>query len=129
MTISAEYNDHQKKALVGFRWHPEVPFIEQFRLDPGEYTFRLQAPISSIGVNAKAATLTHIRLAPYREGDEVGVTAVVATGAPAKATIDLLEMIRGRYGYSFVPIPLSSPTKTFFLDTDPPWPIPPPPKK
>jgi hypothetical protein len=126
--IWSEYGPNETKRFLSFKWSREQPaFAAKFRMKPGDYRFRLQGPISSIGVITETGALTFLRLSPLKGN---GGVAAVVTPKAEEDILGLLNEIKRRGGY-LSESPLTSPTNTFLVNTEPPWPIPPqpPPKQ
>jgi hypothetical protein len=126
-----ELQDVKKDVLDTAKWDPALPFIRQYRLEPGTYDLRLAEPISGIGVNAKAGSLTYVRLAPYRpRADIVGIRI---TGWVGSATPDIPGLLTQAYSKglkdAFITPRIDVPAKTLYVNTyPPPWSIPPQPQ-
>lgn len=121
------------KVLASKKWIPNIPFVWQLRVEPDIYQIRLQqGPIASIGVIAKQpASLTYVRLAPIKDGSgNAGLSAVVTTGPTPPALIYSLENAT-KFGIpdAFRADFIEAGNRVLLLNTEPPWPIPPPPKR
>jgi hypothetical protein len=129
--IFAQFSANERKEVARITWPPSLSvFVHQFRLEPGDNQFRLlQGPIANVGVVTRAETLTYLRLSPYRKGDDTGANIVVTTGPPPQELTAQLDEIRRQVSYAYGVTQLRNFGHTFQLNTEPPWPIPPPPPK
>src|SRR5262249_38089879 len=105
-------------------------FIRQYRLGPGTYQLRLVAePISTIGVNAKEGSLTYVRYASFRPS--AGIIGSRITGWAGAATSDIVGLLTQAFSKgledAFATPHIDVPARIIYVNTTPPWPIPPPP--
>jgi hypothetical protein len=149
INLSTEYPPNPPKPYASWKWSPSFPaFVAKFQVEPREYQFGLlQGPISGIGVITKVDTQVFLHLSPL--GDKNGVpqnqtrdpskaaapqerdvgAAVTVTQGPAGNILAILnDLEQSGYKFNETPTPLKFAGK-FLIDTTPPWPIPPPPKK
>ena len=132
--FSATISDGEKQVLSAIKWNPKVPFIQQLRMKPQYYTLHFGALINDLSVVLEPGSLTYVRLARYMRADgETGITVAVSRGGhPVTGEIgDILESadqnwhISGVFQTEFI-----NPARNVLLvNTEPPWPIPPPPKR
>jgi hypothetical protein len=128
---SVTVSDEKQKALNFAKWAPGLPFIRQYKLEPGTYQLRLTAePISTIGVNAKEGSLTYVRFAPFRPS--TGIIGSRITGWAGPATSDIAGLLTQAFSKglddAFATPHIDVPAKILYVNTTPPWPIPPPPR-
>lgn len=123
-----------KKVISTTKWNPKSPFIRQFRVKPGYYTLNLRGPIANLGVVLEPGRLIYVQLAPYKgDGGDTGVVATVSAGGHPefKQIGEILEKadqgwrISGVFATDFI----SPANNVLLVSTEPPWPIPPPPKR
>jgi len=132
---SFELASGKKKTLAQTKWLAGLPFVRQYRLEPGRYEIKLPPPLDWVAIQTKEGSLTYLRLSPLalpqtgRQEQTVGV-AVGAWSGPAPEFVgawlekayssglkeayqtNLLKDVDGR---------------VLLVSTDPPWQIPPPP--
>jgi hypothetical protein len=127
VVLSSEVHPGEQKIWLSFDLNPAVnPFVTQFRFSPGEHHLRLQGPLAAVNVSTEDSVLTYLRLSPIKTNDEAGVSATITSGKPTPELLDKLEELRKNFRHIYVSTP--APT-SFTLSTEPPWPIPPPPKR
>jgi hypothetical protein len=128
---SVTLSDANRTVLNTTNWPLSLPFIRQYRLvEPGTYQLvGLREPISSISVNAKAGSLTYVRLAPYFESANIVGTQIIGwVGLATSEAKELLAEAFKQGGADVLTTPhLDVPAKMLYVSTEPPWPIPPPP--
>ena len=124
--------DAAGKPLDGIKWPVGVPLIRQVRLKPGPYQIRLKGPLESVGVATMAGSLTFLRFAAFKANS--GEQGLVAAGWSDVVPKDVVEWLRvaaeketsgAVYATPFV----ETENNILTLNTEPPWPIPPPPKR
>jgi hypothetical protein len=125
--LSAEYAPDDYKIVEVFSWTRPTAFVRQYRMEPGRYQFRLQGPISRVSIDTSAASLTYLRLTPIRKDGQSGASISVTTGRPTPDLIELLNEVAKQDPQIYAALRISG--RSLALDTEPPWPIPPPPKK
>jgi hypothetical protein len=122
--LSSVGSDNKVSLLDVAKWTPGVPFAKQYRMAPGQYEIRFKAdPIASISVYVQEGALTFIRLAPYQPK---GVQISGWTGpTPPDVTRSLIQASDRKLDNVFSTPRIEPPAKTLFVNTSPPWPIPP----
>ena len=123
--------DERGTELAITEWDASLPFIQQYRLIAGTYELHLQGPIETVTVSAADGLLTYLRLSPYRiESEIVGIQLASWMGGVTPEAERLVEWAveRGFEGvlYPQLVIPAGD---VLYLNTDPPWKIPPPPER
>jgi hypothetical protein len=113
-------SDEKKTVLDDAKWIFGPTFIRQYRVTPGTFQLRLFGePISSIDVNAKAGSLTYVRLAPYRPTADTAGTRI--TGWVGVTTSDVRGLLAQAVGKGlrlnevFVTPHIDAPAKTYML--------------
>ena len=127
--------DDKAKPWVTVQW-PETrqfPLVTQIRLKPGPYQIRLKAPLDSVGVVLDAETLTYLRIGTYKGqfGEQASYVAVWS-GPPTEEIESALRIAAEKKGSTSVyatPFINTGSSGVLTLSTEPPWPIPPPPKR
>lgn len=100
----------------------KLPLVHQFRLTPGEYQVRLSGTGTNLGLTLRGGVLNFLRLTPLTS------TIVISTDAAASEVSSVIEEHEASH-YSWIVDPLGSEINTLEINTEPPWPIPPPPPK
>lgn len=121
--------DQSNKPLSVTKWGQALPFVQQYRMEPGVYQIRLGGLISSVSVVLKSGALTYLRLSanPGVTG-EVNINA--STGRAPTEILNLAEDARSKGIADALKVNfIQTETKVLLLNTDPPWPVPPPPKR
>ena len=128
--------DAAGKHLDGIKWPVGVPLIRQVRLKPGSYQIRLKGPLESVGVATMAGSLTFLRLVAFKgNSGEQGLVAAGWSGiAPNVVPKDVVEWLRvaaekETSGAVYATPFIQTENNILTLNTEPPWPIPPPPKR
>jgi hypothetical protein len=105
------------------KWTTGIPFAKQYRVAPGQYEIHFKAdPIASISVYVQEGALTFVRLSPYQPK---GVQISGWTGpTPADVTRSLIEASDRKLDNVFSTPRIAPTSKTLFVNTAPPWPIP-----
>jgi hypothetical protein len=123
--------DAAARPLDTTKWSAGTPLIRQIRLKPGAYQIRLKGPIASIGVVTTPGSLTYLRLGPYKgKFGEQGIFAVGWSGPATEDVIGLLKTAAEKGSGTVYATPfLQTENNVLTLNTEPPWPVPPPPKR
>jgi hypothetical protein len=130
INVSIEYPPNPPKLYSSWKWSPTFPaFVAKFQVEQREYQFGLQGPISSIGVITKADTQTFLHLSSIRQEKDVGAAVSVTQGAEGNILAILHDLEQSGYEFKGTPNPLKIGAGKILIDTTPPWPIPPPPKR
>jgi hypothetical protein len=122
--LSAVASNNRLTLLDAAKWTPGIPFAKQYRMAPGQYEIQFKAdPIAGISVYVQEGALTFIRLSPYQPK---GVQISGWTGpTPADVTRSLIEASDRKLDNVFATPHIAPATNTLFVNTSPPWPIPP----
>jgi hypothetical protein len=121
------------KIVASKKWIGKEPFVWQIRLKPDVYQIQFKSgPISFVGVDAKQpAALTFVRLSRIKASDGgSGVGVAVTLGAPPIEVTDWLQNAAQIGGSdAFRADYIEAGNRVLLLSTEPPWSIPPPPKR
>ena len=123
--------DENGKTLDVTKWPIGLPFVRQYRVNPGTYQIRLRGPIGGVSVVTKPAILTYLRLSTYKDGlINPGIQISAWQETPTKHVADTIRAAfdRGIGGATINLGVLKAPSNVLMINTEPPWPIPPPPK-
>jgi hypothetical protein len=115
------------KELDFVKWDPALPFVKQYRMEPGVYEILLAAePISGLRVRTREGALTFLRFLP-NEFKTIQVGGWFGAMPPAQLARILSEASARRLGDVFATPHIDGTARTLYVNTQPPWPIPPPP--
>jgi hypothetical protein len=120
----------KENVLNTAEWHPEVPFIRQYRVTPGKYEIRASLPISAVNVDVKPGRLTYVKFSPYQDDNgHVGVYITGWVGPVPERVEELLSRAKalGITGVYDTPR-IETHAKILEVSTSPPWTIPPRPR-
>jgi hypothetical protein len=123
--------DAAAKPLDTIKWPAASPLVRQVRLRPGTYQIRLMGPLESVGVVTTPESLTFLRLGSFKgNSGEQGVFAVGWSGIAPNDVVEWLTAAAEKEPGTVYATPfLETENNTLTLNTEPPWPIPPPPKR
>lgn len=113
-------------------WDLELPFVKQYRVAPGEYKILLPDPvINSVSVIAKQGSLSVLEITPLQtSGNKTGIQISGYSTETAKELLSNLieQLYKVNYSQVIAPLAISPEANIIRVNTEPPWPIPPPPK-
>jgi hypothetical protein len=130
---SVTLNDGEGKTLDFAKWGNWKSFVRHYRVPPGTYNLHLDGPLDSLTATVKPGSSLTIRLSPF--GPKFGSSKIDISawtqGLPEDITYIIKDLQSKGLSQFLSSGPVQTPDKNLYLkiDTDPPWNIPPPPKR
>lgn len=130
-TVALFIGDEAGKILDFTKWQASSPLVRQIRLKPNTYQIRLKGPLAGVSVVIRPESVTYLRVGLFKSKfGEIGNYSAAWTGKPPDDVIDFLRAGAEKGGGTVYATPfVYTENNILTLNTEPPWPIPPPPPK
>ena len=127
-------SDDTEKPLDLVKWPFSQPFIRQYRLPPGDYQLHfLERQSNPSAITLTAGENRFVQLGadlPNAHNAGIVMYAYASADAPIQQTFDVIQALYSEgVGELVEPVTLEPKGKVLYVNTEPPWPVPPPPKQ